>query len=78
MADILPFQPVEVGAQVRFNPDEVLDQAKGQSWHRMAIIGQTEDGNYWISGNANAGELLILIEQIKHAIVFGDAQDGCE
>lgn len=72
MSNILKFEPVEVGEGYRFDADDLLDGAKGQGLVTMAIIGQLEDRSIWVSGNANAGETLVLIERAKHQIVFGE------
>jgi len=63
---------VEVGEDFRFDPDALLEAAKGKDFDRLAIIGQLPDGSTWVSGTANAGETLFLMEIAKHQIVFGD------
>lgn len=70
--NVVKFEPVEVGENYRFDPDEMLEAAKGQGFTTFAIIGECEDGSFWVSGSANAGETLILMEKAKHQIVFGD------
>lgn len=68
-ATIHKFDPVVVGEAFRFDPDELLETAKGQSLDRLAIIGELPNGEMWISGTANAGETLILIERAKLRII---------
>ncbi len=70
-ANIIPFEPVVVGDGYRFDPDQILEDAKGMNFTTLAIIGETEDGIY-ISGNANGGETLVLMERAKRKIVFGE------
>lgn len=72
MAEVIKFQPVEVGADYRFDPDALLEAAKGAGFQTLIIIGQLEDGEQWISGSANAGESIILMELAKHTLIFGD------
>jgi hypothetical protein len=72
MSNIVEFKPVEVGEGFRFDPDELLEAAKGNITGRLAIIGEMEDGSIWVSGSANAGETLILMEMAKRRIVFGE------
>jgi hypothetical protein len=72
MGDVKPFLPVEVGEGYRFDPDPVLEKAKGQGFTRMCILAEMPDGTIWVSGNANAGETLVLMERGKRYIVFGD------
>ncbi len=67
MAEVVKLRPVEVGENYRFDPDAILEAAKGQGFTTLAIIGQLEDGSIWISGSANAGETLILMEKAKTA-----------
>lgn len=72
MSNVVKLEPVEVGEGYRFDPDEILEAAKGQGFATLAILGQFEDGTFWVSGSANAGETLILMERAKHQIVFGE------
>lgn len=64
---------VEVGEGFRFDPDELLEAAKGGGFTTLAILGQKEDGSIFVSGSANAGETVILIELAKHKIIHGEA-----
>lgn len=72
MSNVVKFDPVVVGEGYRFDPDELLEAAKGQGFETLAILGQLPDGTYWVSGSSNAGETLVLMERAKHQIVFGD------
>ena len=71
MSNVVKLEPVEIGEGFRFDPDQILEDAKGQGFGCLAILGQTEDGCIWITGNANAGEILVLMERAKHQLVFG-------
>jgi hypothetical protein len=71
MADPVKLQLVEVGEGFRFDPDDLLEKAKGQEFTGLAIIGQRPDGTISVRGSANAGETLILIELAKHQIIHG-------
>lgn len=68
--NVVKFQPVEVGENYRFEPDEIVKGALGQPFTKIAILGQLEDGTMWVSGNANAGETVILMERAKHHLCF--------
>jgi len=72
VSNVIKLQPVEVGDSYRFDPDDVLETAKGQDFTCLAVLGQLSDGEIWITGNANVGELLVLMEQAKHKLVFGE------
>jgi hypothetical protein len=72
MTNVEKFQPVEVGENYRFDPDELLEAAKGQSFTDLVILAEQPDGELWVSGMANAGETMILLERAKHQIVFGE------
>ncbi|MBD7992840.1 phosphoribosylformylglycinamidine synthase [Ochrobactrum sp. Sa2BUA5] len=72
MSEVVKLQPVEVGEGVRFDPDTILEAAKGKGFETVAILGQLEDGSFWVSGSANAGETLILMERAKRQICFGE------
>jgi hypothetical protein len=63
---------VSVGDGFRFEPDDLLEKAKGQGFTNLVIIGETPDGDeIWMSGMANAGEAMILIERAKLQIIKG-------
>lgn len=72
MSNVVKFDPVVVGEGFRFDPDVLLDAAKGQEFMTVVILGELPDGTYWVSGSANAGETLVLMERAKHQIVFGE------
>lgn len=63
---------VSVGEDFRFDPDAILEAATGQGFSEIVIIGHLGDGEFWVSGSANAGETLILMEKAKRQIVFGE------
>ena len=69
-AKVLKFDPVVVG-EAFASTDAILEEAKGQGFTILAVLAETEDGEIWISGSANAGETLILMERAKRQIVFG-------
>lgn len=68
-ATVHKLELVEMGEGHRFDQNELLDAAKETKLTSLAILGQKEDGSIFISGTANAGETLILIELAKHRIV---------
>lgn len=72
MGEVKKLELVTVGEGFRFEGDQILEAAKGKTWSRLAIIGELEDGDFYLAGTANAGETLILIELAKHLIVTGD------
>lgn len=66
---VVKFQPQLVGDGFRFDPDALLEAAKGQNFSRLVIIGDYEDRDgLWVSGSANAGESMILLEYAKRTI----------
>jgi len=71
MAEIHKLEPVTVGENYRFDADFILEAAKGRPFDRLAVIGELENGEIWVSGTANAGETLVLLELAKHKVVFG-------
>lgn len=70
--NVVKFDPVVVGEGYRFDPDKILEAAKGQGFSMICILGELEDGTHWVSGSANAGEILVLMEKAKRLIVFGE------
>ena len=71
MGEVHKFEPIEVGEGYRFDPDDILETAKGNEFETVVVLGQMPDGTTWVSSSANAGEALVLIERAKHQIVFG-------
>lgn len=72
MSNVSKLELVEVGEDFRFDPDDILEQAKGQGFTRLVIIGETEnDDELYVAGTANAGESLILMELAKLQIIKG-------
>jgi hypothetical protein len=69
---VIKFEPSIVGAGHRFDPDAILDEAKGHEFTTVAILAELPDGTLWTSGNANAGETLILMKKAERRIVFGE------
>lgn len=72
MTNVVQFKPEIVGDGYRFDSDEILEAAKGTKFATLTILGETEDGDLYVAGNANAGETLVMMERAKHRIVFGE------
>lgn len=71
MGEVHKFEPVEVGENFRFDADEILEEAKGHGFKKVAVLAENADGTIWVTGSANAGETLVLMELAKHQIIFG-------
>lgn len=72
MPDVKKLELVVVGENFRFDPDALLEAAKGQDFTNLVILGRMPDGEVWVSGMANVGDALVLMEHAKRIIVFGD------
>ncbi len=70
MGKVVKLEPVEIGSNFRYDPDEILEGAKGQDFTNLVILGQLPDGTYWVTGNSNASEILVLMEMAKHQLLF--------
>jgi hypothetical protein len=70
--NVVKFHPVEVGEGYRFDPNTILEEAKGHDFSSVVVIGELPDGKTWVSSAANAGEALVLMERAKRLIVFGE------
>lgn len=69
-ANVVKLELVEVGEDFRFDPDFILEAAKGRKFQRLVIIGEIEDEeDLYVAGTANAGESLILIEWAKAQVL---------
>jgi len=72
-AQVVPLRLVSVGEGFRFEPDKLLDAAKGQDFTNLVIIAeQPDDDRLWVSSMANAGEALVLMERAKLQIIERD------
>ena len=69
---VVKFEPREVGQGYRFDPDQILEDAKGSDFTNLVIIGELPDGETHVMAASNAGEALILIERAKRKLVFGE------
>lgn len=69
MSNVTKLELRAVGEAFRFDPDELLEAAKGAGFTTLAILGQLKDGEIWISGSENAGETLMLIEKAKLKLI---------
>lgn len=71
MSNVVDLKLVEVGSNYRFQAETILEAAKSNSYSRLVIIGELEDGSLYVAGTANGGESLILLERARHLIAFG-------
>jgi hypothetical protein len=71
-AEVVPLRLVSIGETVRLDPDKVLATAMGKKLTNLVVIAELPDGDLWLSGIANAGESLILMERAKQQIVDGE------
>ena len=69
--NVIKFTPVEIGEAYRIGTDEMLQNTIGTKFTRLVILGETEDGEPYVAGSANAGETLILLHQAINRIVTG-------
>lgn len=63
---------LEIGDNYRFDADELLENAKGQDFTNLLILGQNADGSIYISGASNAGMALVMMELAKHQLIHGE------
>lgn len=75
MGEVKKFEPRVVGEGFRFNNDDILDGVKGEDFQTLVVIGEYEDGEIWVSGTANKGESLIVLERAKSLLIFGSSSD---
>jgi hypothetical protein len=40
VSNVVKLEPVEIGESFRFDPDQILEDAKGQEFTCLAILGQ--------------------------------------
>jgi hypothetical protein len=64
MSKVVKLELASVGEGFRFDADALLEQAKGQGFSNLLIIGELPD-QIWVSSAANRGEALFLLERAK-------------
>jgi hypothetical protein len=70
VTNVTKLEVVTVGEGFRFDPDVILEAAKGQGFTNLVIIGEMpDDDELYVAGMANAGESLILMERAKLKII---------
>lgn len=67
--NIIPFVPVEVGDGYKFDADEVLEEAKGQDFIRLVLVGEKPDGEVYVAASDGIAESLLLFERGKMKIL---------
>jgi hypothetical protein len=70
--NLVKLELVTVGDGFRFDPNEVLEQAKARGFTNLVIIGELPgEDDLYVAGMANAGEALILMEKAKLQVIKG-------
>jgi hypothetical protein len=62
----------EIGDNYRFDPDELLENAKDGGFTNLLILGQCADGTLYVSGVSNVGMALVMMELAKHQLIHGE------
>ncbi len=75
MGNVFKLYPDSLAPDFRFEPDDILDDAKGKAFQTLLIVGEFADGTYWISSNANMGESVMLALRAQQWMVFGDPDE---
>lgn len=69
-AEIVPLRVVSVGDGYKFDPDVLLENAKGKKFAQLVIIAEREDTDeLWISSMSNAGVSLMVLERAKLQLI---------
>lgn len=64
-------EPVKVGENFRFDPDVILEKAKGKGFTNLIIIGELpDDDSLYFAGMANFGKAMILMERAKLQVIL--------
>lgn len=71
MGTVHKLELVTVGEDFRFDPNAILDAAKGQGLLNVVIVGELPDGDLWVSSASGAGVAMILMERAKLQIIQG-------
>lgn len=69
MTNVERIYPAVVGEGYRFDADEVLEAAKGHEFSALMVIGELEGGSFYIAGNCNAGEGVILMRRVEMKLI---------
>lgn len=71
MGEVVKLQPVTSGAHL-ISAEEALERMSRLELVAVAIIGQDESGKWFIGGNCDQGQAMIMFERAKHMIVFDE------
>ena len=66
--NVLRLVPETVGADYKFEPDTILEEAKGQLTE-VVVIGMDKDGDIYISASHNSGSANMLLDCGKAEII---------
>jgi hypothetical protein len=70
MSNVVRLELREVGEGFRFDPDAILEEAKGKGFTNLVIVGELpDDDEVYVAGMANAGESIIMMERAKLQII---------
>lgn len=71
MTNVVQLVPVEIGDDFRHDVQEVIDCIP-DDLKTIVVLGETAEGDKWYASNANLGQILWLMEKIKHGIMSDD------
>lgn len=71
MTNVVQLVPCEIGDDFRHDVQEVLDHIP-DNLKTIVVLGETDDGGRWYAANANLGQVVWLMEKIKHEIIADD------
>ena len=62
-----------VGENAELDPDEMLENNKGQNFKTLCIIGELEDGELYVASSVNLGKTLVLLFRFQHQLATGES-----
>ena len=75
MGAVFKLYPASLSPDFRYEPEDILDDARDVAFSTMVVIGELTDGSFWFSGNASIGEINLMLDRAKYRIVFGDPDE---
>jgi hypothetical protein len=72
MGEVREFKPEVVSNGRHFEPDYILEKAKGNGFVSVVVIAEMDNGETWVSASEGQGDAMLLLERAKRIIVFGE------
>jgi hypothetical protein len=71
--NVVKLHLVDFGDGARFDPDQMLEDAKGQGFVQILITGELPNGDLVLFASHGIGDAVFLLERAKYKLLQGSA-----